>query len=326
MAYLYNTEVLMKHIIQKIKEYDTIIIHRHIRPDGDCIGCQIGLKEIINESFPNKKVYLVGEESEEFYYLGRMDIIDDNVYENALVIIVDVANKERISDKRYNLGRELIKIDHHPLVSKYCDYEWVDTSFSSCCEMITTFYLENKNELRLNKNGAKALFYGIVTDTNRFLNPDVSKRTFYLVNKLLEFNLNINEIYSNIYQEKFNITRLKGYVLSNFILTKNGLGYLKIDKKLCDEYSVNSSISNILVNTLAYTNNLQIWFIAIYDYKTDKVRISLRSRKLAINQIAEKYGGGGHEHASGILVDNFSIVDQLVIDIEHYLEKKASFL
>lgn len=314
----------MKHILGKIKEYDTIIIHRHVRPDGDCIGSQIGLKEIIKASFPNKKVYLVGEESEEFYYLGRMDKIDDSLYEHALVFILDVANVERISDKRYKLGKELIKIDHHPLVSKYCDYEWIDTSFSSCCEMIITFYLENKNELKLTENGAKALFYGIVTDTNRFLNPDVSKRTFYLATKLLDFKININEIYSNIYEEKINIKRLKGYVLSNFIYTKNGLGYIKIDKKLCTEYSINSSISNILVNTLAHTDNLHIWFVAIYDYRTDKVRISIRSRKLPINHLAEQYGGGGHEHASGIIVDDFNVVDKLVNDIEDYLESQFS--
>lgn len=312
----------MNYILQKIKEYDTIIIHRHTRPDGDCYGSQIGLKAIINESFPSKEVYIVGEESLELSYLGKMDYINDELYQNALVFVLDVANIERISDNRYKLGKELIKIDHHPLVNKFCDYEWIDTSYSSCCEMISTFYFENEDVLKLSDNGAKALLYGIVTDTNRFLNSNVNKRTFSLVNKLLEFNINLNEIYSHIYAEDLNITRLRGYVLSNFIYTKNGLGYIKIDKKLCDKYLINSSISNVLVNSLAHTKLIKVWFVAIYDNRTNKVRISIRSKNLPINHLAEKYGGGGHKHASGLIVNDFGIVDKLVNDIDNYLEEK----
>ena len=53
---------MINAILNKIKEYDTIIIHRHIRPDGDCIGSQRALKEAIQLNFPNKMVYAVGDE------------------------------------------------------------------------------------------------------------------------------------------------------------------------------------------------------------------------------------------------------------------------
>jgi phosphoesterase RecJ-like protein len=308
----------MEKIITKIKAYDTIIIHRHTRPDGDCMGSQIGLKDIITNTFPDKLVYAVGEESLEFSYLGKMDHIKDDVYNNALVLVLDVANFERISDIRYRKGKEIIRIDHHPKIETLSEYDWVDTSYSSCCEMIVEMYL--KNDFKLSDAGAKALFYGIVTDTNRFVNPDVSKRTFYYVTKLLAFNLDLNEIFHQIYDEDLNITRLKGYVALNFTCTKNGLAYIKIDKKLCDKYLVTSSISNVLVNTLANIKLAKAWFVAIYDKHTGKVRISLRSKGIPINHIAEKYGGGGHKHASGVIVNNFEIVAKLIIDLDKYLE------
>ncbi len=313
----------MDFILDKIIEYDTIIIHRHIRPDGDCVGSQIGLKDIINNSFPNKKVYCVGEETLDLRFLGKMDHLCDETYQNALVFILDVANRERISDDRYNKGKEIIKIDHHPKVQDISPMEWIDTSYSSCCEMIFDFYLKHKTILKMSPEGAKALFYGLITDTNRFLNLAVSSRTFYLASKLLEYNIDKDEIYNHIYGDDLNVTRLRGYVALNFICTPNGLGYIKIDKGMCEKYMVDSSISNILVNTFDQTKLVKIWFVAIYDKKTNRIRISLRSKKLAINHIAEKYGGGGHKHASGIIVSDFNTVDKLIEDLETYLQKNT---
>src|SRR5574344_970490 len=97
-------------IIKKIKAYDRIIIHGHQRPDGDCYGAQFGLKDIIKNSFPEKEVYVVGETSDFVSFVGTPDRIEDALYEGALSIVVDTATEERISDKRYKLGKEVIKI------------------------------------------------------------------------------------------------------------------------------------------------------------------------------------------------------------------------
>ena len=49
---------IIKEIDSKIKEYNTIIIHRHIRPDGDAAGSSLGLREILRETFPHKKILI----------------------------------------------------------------------------------------------------------------------------------------------------------------------------------------------------------------------------------------------------------------------------
>ena len=127
---------MKQQILQKIKQYDTIIIHRHVRPDPDAYGSQGGLAEIIKTTYPDKNVYLAGDDEPTLAYLNQMDDISDAVYEGALVIVCDTANQERISDQRYHLGDFLIKIDHHPNEDTYGDLQWVDTTASSTSEMI----------------------------------------------------------------------------------------------------------------------------------------------------------------------------------------------
>src|SRR5699024_7770144 len=160
------------NILDKIKEYETIIIHRHVRPDADALGSQCGLKEMINLSFPSKKVFAVGEEDPAFHFFARMGEVDDELYDDALVIICDTANTGRISDERYKLGKEIIKIDHHPNNDPYGDIMWVDTSASSTSEMIYDFFKFGENkQFQLNSQIARLIYGGIVGDTGRFLFP-----------------------------------------------------------------------------------------------------------------------------------------------------------
>ena len=137
---------MKEKILETIKQYNTIIIHRHVRPDPDAYGSQGGLAEILKASFPEKSIYTVGKEEESLNFMRRLDEISDDTYKEALVIVCDTANQARIDDKRYKLGDKLIKIDHHPNEDPYGDLLWVDTTASSVSEMIYEFYLFRKGQ------------------------------------------------------------------------------------------------------------------------------------------------------------------------------------
>ncbi|WP_017187761.1 DHH family phosphoesterase, partial [Alkalibacillus haloalkaliphilus] len=176
-------------IIKAINEYNTIIIHRHVRPDPDAYGSQVGLAKLIQGTYPNKDVYVVGEEDASLNYLARLDHIEDDKYKGALVIVCDTANEERICDQRYNQGNQLIKIDHHPNREPYGDIMWVDTDASSTSEMIYELYLEGKVDgWTLNQESARLLYAGIVGDTGRFLFPSTTERTFNAAQELVTYN------------------------------------------------------------------------------------------------------------------------------------------
>ena len=133
---------VFQEMLENIKAHETIIIHRHQRPDPDALGSQAGLRELLRHNFPKKKVLTVGADEPSLAWMTRMDQVADEDYQGALVIVTDTANTPRIDDERYARGAFLIKIDHHPNEDVYGDLVYVDTTASSASEIITDFSLK----------------------------------------------------------------------------------------------------------------------------------------------------------------------------------------
>lgn len=306
----------IQHIIQAIKEYDTIIIHRHVRPDPDAYGSQAGLKEMIQTTFPHKHVYIVGKEDPSLHFLARMDEIADEVYERALVIVCDTANTERICDQRYNQGDKLIKIDHHPNVDSYGDIEWIDTSASSTSEMVYQLYQEAKTDgFQLNDAGARLIYAGIVGDTGRFLFPSTTNRTFQIASELVTYQFDRSELYAGIYSVSENIARLRGYILQKFTLSPSGLSTIRLTKEILDSFRVTPLESGQLVSVLGDIHGMKAWVFFIEE-ADQLIRVRFRSKGPIINEIAAKYGGGGHPLAAGATIHSWDVADKIVADLE----------
>ena len=305
----------IKKIIQTIKDYETIIIHRHVRPDPDALGSQAGLKEIIKQSFPDKSVYIVGEEDPSLHFLVRMDQISDRTYDQALVIVCDTANAARISDTRYDLGEKIIKIDHHPNVDQYGELRWVDTDASSTSEMIYDFYLQAQAEgFLINDEAARLIYAGIVGDTGRFVFPNTTKKTFQFAADLVTYDFDRTDLYTNLYSVKDNVARLKGYILQHFSLSPSGMSSIKLTKEILEEYHIDPMESGALVGTLGNIEGMKAW--AVFIEEENLIRVRLRSKGPVINDLAAKYNGGGHPMASGASVYSWEETDQVIQDLE----------
>lgn len=297
-------------ILDAIKQYDTIIIHRHIRPDPDAIGSQGALAEIIKESFPQKHVYTVGEEDESLMFLYRMDEIPDDKYTGALVIVCDTANQPRISDDRYNKGDMLIKIDHHPNEDKYGDLIWVDTNASAVSEMIYEFYLFGKDKgLKLNEKAASLIYAGIVGDTGRFLFSNTTEKTFRYVSELVSNGLNFTAIYDDLYKRRLELVHLNGYVLQNFMF-EDGVGVMKLPKTVLERFNVTASEASLLVNAFSDVEGLKAWVFFIEE--DEQIRVRFRSKGPVVNTIASRFNGGGHPLAAGATIYSWDDVDEIV--------------
>ncbi|ERJ13600.1 DHH family phosphoesterase [Haloplasma contractile] len=301
-------------IIKKIEEYETIIIHHHVSPDPDCVGSQMGLKHIIEESYPEKKVYVVGEESERIAFLGKLDQIPDDIYERSLVIIVDVGDKPRIADDRWAKGKELIKIDHHPLTEEFADLEWVDTSFAAAAEMIVDLYVKSDGKLKMNVEAARALYSGILTDTGRFYYSSVSERTLRYGAQLYKFDFDKQDLYKDVYYRSVEDIKFKGYIESSFEYTEHGLGYMKFDQELLDRFDIEAGTASGMVNTLSNLKEIICWIFFTEDKDLGKIRVGFRSRGPIVNTLAAKYGGGGHNWASGTLAPDWETVEKIIED------------
>jgi len=306
---------MIKKIFEKIKEFNKIIIHRHTRPDGDALGAQIGLKESIKETFPDKQVFAVGDINERYRFIGEVDNISDDIYEGALVIVLDTAETELISDARFNTGKFLIKMDHHLEVRGYGDLKLVDTSFESCAGLIT--YFIKLNNMKLNSIGARALYSGIVTDSGRFRYSSTSARTFEMASYLLGYNFDVDDVYQNLYIEDLTTVKLRAQMVSKFNITNHNVAYLVNTKEEVIASGLDVfSISRGMVNVMAGIKGINIWVNFTEDPVSEKVLVEIRSNGININQIAVKYGGGGHLNASGATIDSFEVADKLLKDLD----------
>lgn len=310
-----------KLLLKKIKQYETIIIHGHQRPDGDCYGAQIGLKNIIKESFPEKNVYVVGQKSDYVGFVGEMDEIDDSLYKGALSVVVDTATKSRISDPRYKLGKEIFKIDHHipGEDSYYADYYWVDVTKPSCSQMIADFYYTFNKQLKLNHEGAQAMYVGILTDTGRFRYRGVDYETLNLAGMLLNFDIDVEYVDYKLSVETMPQIKLKGHVLTNFKHTDGGFVYFIMTKDLVKEYGLTKEEASATVNNLANIEGYPVW--ALFVEAENEVRIRLRSNGPEIQSLATKYGGGGHEKAAGARLDSLDQIPAFAKEVDKHIKK-----
>ena len=247
-------------ILQAISKYETIIIHRHSRPDGDALGSQIGMKHILLENFPGKAVYAVGDDARFFSFMedSQMDEIPDSVYEGALAIILDTSVCHLISDDRYKLADKRVRLDHHIFCEQIAEHEVVDTSFESCCGLVTQFAVDSG--LTINPLAAKSLYTGMVTDSGRFRYDGTTARTFLLASKLMEAGIDTNELFRDLYADDFESKKLKASFILKIQFTAENVAYIYTDRAEFDALGLDTfTVSRGMVNTMADLKGVSIW-------------------------------------------------------------------
>lgn len=298
-----KSENLQDHDLKKdvwdiIKKWDTIIIHRHVRPDPDAIGSQCGLKEIIKATFPDKTVYAAGASVDDLNYLDTMDRVEQDLYDDALVIVTDTANIKRIDGDHFKLAKQWIKIDHHPLDDSYGEVEWVNTRASSCSEMIADLWLTFPNEVKMTSKAARLLYGGIVGDTNRFLYDGTSPYTMKVASELMTFDFSHTELNNKMNEIPPHTSKLMGYALENFNLSDDGLGYIVLTQDILKSLGNEDGDTHPIVPFLGKIAGVKVWAVFV-EQPEGSFRARLRSKGPIINTIASNHGGGGHPLASG---------------------------
>ena len=288
---------IYKQIYKKIKKADTIIIARHVGPDPDALGSSLGLKQIINDNFPNKKVYVIGSPAAKFRYIGELDKLPENI-DNTLLIVTDTPDHRRVDGIDPRRIKNSIKIDHHPYVETMCELEWIDDKSTSASQMVLE--LAFKTNLKVTKEAGEKLYIGLIADTNRFMFSYTNSKTFDIVSKLLkETNIDITKIYDELYIRPYKEIKFQGYMSLNYQITDNKVGYLIIHDETLKEYNVDAATPGNMINSFNHINEMLVWVTATEDKELGSYRVSIRSRGPIINEVATNHGGGGHKFASG---------------------------
>ena len=308
---------MFEQILSEIKAYDRIILHRHSNPDGDALGSQLGLKHILKDNFPEKEILVVGDPAKRYAFMqdSTMDVVPDEAYHGALAIILDTSAKALISDDRYTLAARTLRIDHHIFCEKIADVEVTNTSYESCCGLITEFAVESG--LKLSPVSAKLLYTGMVTDSGRFRYDSTSSNTFRLASVLMREKFDTADIYANLYADDFAFIRLRAQFVLKINFTDHRVAYIYTDKEEAASYGFDTfTISRGMVNTMGEIRGVDIW---VNFTETDSgVLAEIRSSKYNINPVATKYGGGGHAKASGATLKNREEAMAMLADLNAF--------
>ncbi len=316
---------MFEQILELVVRYPRTILHRHKNPDGDALGSQLGLKHILRDSFPDKEIFVVGDMSDRYAFMvdEPMDTVPDEAYEGALAIVLDTSAKALICDERYATATATARMDHHIFCEEICGVEVTDTSFESCCGLVTAFAKECG--LTVSPVAAKLLYTGMITDSGRFRYDSTNAQTHTMAAFLMERGFDTADIFRNLYSDDLTFIQLRAKFVLKIQTTPHRVAYIYTDRAEADALlaqGVSSfTISRGMVNTMGEIRGIDSW--VNFTETADGVLCEIRSGKYNINPIAVKYGGGGHQKASGCTLKDREEAMKLLDDLNSLSEAEA---
>ena len=316
---------MFEQILELVVRYPRIILHRHKNPDGDALGSQLGLRHILRDSFPDKEILVVGDMSDRYAFMvdEPMAIIPDEAYEGALAIVLDTSAKALICDERYTTAAATARMDHHIFCEEICQVEITDTSFESCCGLVTAFAKECG--LTVSPVAAKLLYTGMITDSGRFRYDSTNAQTHTMAAFLMERGFDTADIFRNLYSDDLTFIQLRAKFVLKIQTTPHRVAYIYTDRAEADALLAQGvtsfTISRGMVNTMGEIRGIDSW--VNFTETAEGVLCEIRSGKYNINPIAVKYGGGGHQKASGCTLRDRAEAMKLLDDLNSLSEAEA---
>jgi phosphoesterase RecJ-like protein len=295
---------IIDRIIEALRESHTICVAGHIRPDGDCVGSQLGLTLALRNE--GKKVACWNEDRipEKYEFLDRDGIIQKprKGMKFDCVVATDAATFERLgSVGRCIANRKLfINIDHHESNSRFADLNWVSAREPSTGELI--FRLLKIAKWPITKRIADCLFTAVSTDTGSFQYASTRPGTYHVAGELVSRGADLAKICDEVYQSyPLSRARLLRHIYSHFRLThQDQIAYFWLKKADLARTGADSSDSEGLIDHIRAIAPVVVACV-FEEVEPELTRISLRSKseKVNVNAIAAQFGGGGHPAAAG---------------------------
>ena len=316
-----------KTIAKELKKADKIVFFHHIRPDGDAISSSYALMKAMQSKYPNKIIKWVPDEeylNERFPYLNldfksKIDKID----QSWLAVIGDNAILDRIYNYELfqNAGR-FICFDHHPnQVDFKVDVYWQQSDFGASA--MQSYQIAKKLNIKFNSEIALLFVFGILTDTGNFQYTLADHRPLELAAELFHYidNDDIAYVYKEMRTKNPKDINIQSWALNNFKHEK-GVVYCNLTKDVQKKLKL-APHECARVNLIANIANSEAWLFFIEDVENNCIRVEFRSHKIPINQVAFKFGGGGHQWAAGAKIPiDWKLTKKIVKEVQDLVKSE----
>lgn len=304
-------------IIAALQPYPNILLFRHEFPDMDAIGSQLGMKFLLEQIFPEKQIYVLGEMSGlAAQFIDHSDSITDDELAKSAAVVLDTSNAARVDDQRFLKAPFKIQIDHHIHQEKFCDLEWIDEKACATCEILADAC--RKAQVSLPKVSAELFYDGLIADSIRFTIKTVRPQSLMAGAYLLEQGADIMACEQINFTGSYADYRYEAQVRIHSHRREKML-YAIMEPDVYQSCEQTFSSAKEKVYALSGVRGITVW--ALFTRMEDGVHYSasLRSKLIPIRDIAVQYHGGGHDCASGIKNLTREEVDEIV----NLLEKRS---
>ena len=299
-----NYPKVIDRILEILREHQTFCIVGHVRPDGDCIGSQLGLALALQNQ--GKQVAVWNEDSvpQKYKFLDPDGVLQKPRRGEKFdcVIATDCANFERLGTAGRCIGHRkvFINIDHHESNTRYADVNWVSPREPSTGELI--FRLLKAARWPITRPIADQLFTAISTDTGSFQYATTRPGTFHAGAELVTRGAHLAQICDEVYQSyPVSRARLLKHVYSTFRLADaDRIAWFWLKKRDFSRTGAESDDTEGLIDHIRAIAPVVVACV-FEEVEPELTRISLRSKsdRVNVSEIAKQFGGGGHPAAAG---------------------------
>lgn len=321
---------IVDRIIEALKACETVCVVGHIRPDGDCIGSQLGLSLALMNA--GKKVACWNQDAvpAKLAFLDTKKIIQKPEKGRAFdcVIATDCASLERLGAVAECIGERkvFINIDHHASNTRYAEINWISPREPSTGELI--FRLLKAANWPITPAISDCLFTAVSTDTGSFQYPTTRPATYHVAGELVKRGANLARICDEVYQSyPLARVRLLRHVYNKFRLTHNNqIAYFWLKKA---DYTRTGSDPSDSEGLIDHIRDIEPVVVACMfeEVEPELARISLRSKsaKVDVNKVAQQFGGGGHPAAAGARIPGtlLSVQRRVVASLKKAIDGKS---
>ncbi|GAA5414577.1 DHH family phosphoesterase [Ureaplasma ceti] len=317
-----NLQSVTNFLTEKLAVYKKVVLFPHELPDCDALGSTYALQQAILLNFPEIDVRIAGLTEDvlkrvpKFFRVAQKSV-DAEFCHEALGIICDTANTARVLSQLHKECQETLRIDHHIKIETIADYEWVEDARSSTCEMVSLIL--KTNGWKVNESLLQALYFGLITDTNRFLYDHTTKITFEVMAWMMTYDFDREAIHNQLYLRTFDEAKLDNELFTYVKAHEEGYATLYIDKPMIEERYQDINLSG-KIYLMANFIEVKIWLYIYYSEDLNIYKCSIRSREYPVNLIANKFGGGGHRLASGFKLDKLEDSQLVEAEIQKMLK------